>query len=151
VTQRGSTNEAAIELAAAAFRGDLHQVRALLAAGADINLPGSAWTPLHAAIESGHMPTLELLLASGADPDLPIQGSPPLHHAIDVDMDCLLQRLQRAPLPEEIPEPTIVARLLAAGADPARRDSRGQNALEFAEQYGHTRAVTLLRAHTRVT
>lgn len=98
-----------------------------------------------------HSPVVELLLAAGADPNLRFNGMPPLHHAIDVEMDSVLQSLQRVPSADELPEPEITACLLRGGADPRRRDAEGKSALEFASAYGHRRAVALLSCHAQVT
>jgi hypothetical protein len=60
-------------LTCAAARGDVAEVRGLVAGGApteplDVLHPG--WTPLHAAVEHGHEEVVRVLLASGADPDV---------------------------------------------------------------------------------
>ena len=95
--------------------------------------------------------TIDLLLTAGSNPNGTSRGWPALHHAIDMEMDSVLQALQRDPTPAELPEPIVVARLLAAGADPSVRDADGQTAIEFATAYGHTRAVAIMRSHTQVT
>lgn len=51
----------------------LHDImRALISAGADVNLKGrDDWTPMHAAIARGDLVALEILAAAGANPDIP--------------------------------------------------------------------------------
>ena len=58
-------------LGIAADRGDLAVVRALLAGGADINLPSdSGDTPLDEAVDRKHLDVIAELLRAGADPNL---------------------------------------------------------------------------------
>lgn len=68
-------------LALAAAAGDLRRVRALLAAGADVEEPGvvASNAPLHLAASEGHERVVEALLAAGADPQaLTVYGCTPL-------------------------------------------------------------------------
>src|SRR5215813_2030481 len=62
--------EAVVALTWAASQGDLDEVRALVAAGAD---PGTAdydgRTPLHLAAAEGQLEVVRYLLAAGADPE----------------------------------------------------------------------------------
>lgn len=54
-----------------AIRGDLEACQALIAAGADPNIPGEHnYTPLHEAIQGGHVEIVRLFLKSGGDPTL---------------------------------------------------------------------------------
>lgn len=48
--------------------GDCEAIRVLIAAGADINLPGEAgFTPLHCAVEQNHPEAVALLVELGAE------------------------------------------------------------------------------------
>ncbi|ELY1881276.1 ankyrin repeat domain-containing protein [Pseudomonas aeruginosa] len=48
--------------------GDCEAIRVLVAAGADINLPGeTGFTPLHCAVEQDHPEAVALLLELGAE------------------------------------------------------------------------------------
>lgn len=85
--------------------------RWLVAAGADVNRIGSkpAVTALTLACEMQSLDMVGYLLDNAADPDPPRYVESPLHNAL--------------------PSVPIVRRLIAAGADPARR-YKGQTALE---------------------
>src|SRR5512136_1639580 len=84
-------------------RGDAAQIRELVGAGADINLPvGSAdgETPLIRAVTDGELNLVRLLLELGADPNLPAQGP-----------------RSWTPLMFAHEDPAILQQLLDAGAD----------------------------------
>ncbi|XP_051998907.1 BRCA1-associated RING domain protein 1 [Xyrauchen texanus] len=68
----------------AAIKGDLEEVRNLLALGADPNLKDNAgWTPLHEACNLGHLAVVEELLQHGALLNTPgYQNDSPLHDAV---------------------------------------------------------------------
>lgn len=57
-----------------------YPVRALIEAGADVNLIGNVgYTPLHVAAWRNHPEAVEVLLAAGADPGVPCEaGKTPL-------------------------------------------------------------------------
>ncbi len=59
---------------------EYYSARALIEAGADVNLIGNiGYTPLHVAAWRNHPEAVELLLAAGADPDVPCEaGKTPL-------------------------------------------------------------------------
>ncbi len=71
--------KAATPLCEAAGKGDIEQVRSLLAQGADVNtrdyrLYTNGMTPLQCAALNGHKEVVELLLAKGADVNAESQG-----------------------------------------------------------------------------
>lgn len=137
--------------AAAAGRRPLAALQTYLSAGGELYAfqADSNWSLLDAAIELENFPAIDLLLAAGFDVNRRNRGGGlPLLLALDVDIDAACQRLQRQPEVDEFPEPLLAARLLRAGADPTLRDPDGQNALEFAANRGHLRAVALLRQFT---
>nr|XP_055071954.1 BRCA1-associated RING domain protein 1 isoform X1 [Misgurnus anguillicaudatus]XP_055071955.1 BRCA1-associated RING domain protein 1 isoform X1 [Misgurnus anguillicaudatus]XP_055071956.1 BRCA1-associated RING domain protein 1 isoform X1 [Misgurnus anguillicaudatus]XP_055071957.1 BRCA1-associated RING domain protein 1 isoform X1 [Misgurnus anguillicaudatus]XP_055071958.1 BRCA1-associated RING domain protein 1 isoform X1 [Misgurnus anguillicaudatus] len=68
----------------ASIKGDVEEVRKLLAQGADPNLKDNAgWTPLHEACNLGHLGVVEELLQQGALLNTPgYQNDSPLHDAV---------------------------------------------------------------------
>jgi len=79
----------------AAQDGDNHQIRLLLAQGADVNTKvGNGKTPLHVAVENGKIETANLLIQKGADVNAKNSaGITPLHNAAlmgDIKMANLL-------------------------------------------------------------
>jgi len=119
------------ELVAAATNGDVDAVRACLARGDDVNglgmapfptrglslpgmkLPDIATTPIHAAILSRKGDVVDVLLAAGAalDRESPPHFGTALHTAAGVG------------------DPTLVRKLLDAGADPKAKRSTGATPL----------------------
>ncbi len=72
------------QLCEAVDRGDIEQVRSLLADGANVNAIStfSSVTPLYLAVESGNLRIAELLIARGADANVRDEGNAtPLHEA----------------------------------------------------------------------
>jgi uncharacterized protein len=67
----------------AAIRGDVAMIRALLDAGAEINVNGElGYTPLHEAVEQGHAEAVRVLVERGASKDvLTEDGQSPLETA----------------------------------------------------------------------
>jgi ankyrin repeat protein len=99
-------------LCAAACWGFAGIVRALLAHGANPNLPeDEAWTPLRWAAAHGHAGVARELLAAGADPDL------------------------RAPIGDAARRGSLatVRLLLEFGANPSEPDLEGSTAIELAD------------------
>ncbi|XDV30130.1 hypothetical protein PO909_033114 [Leuciscus waleckii] len=80
--KRNHNGETPLHLAA--IKGDVEEVRKLLAQGADPNLKDNAgWTPLHEACNLGHLGVVEELLQQGALLNTPgYQNDSPLHDAI---------------------------------------------------------------------
>ena len=70
---------------AAAYRGDEHMVREIIAAGTDKDVRDSLGaTALHAAVYSKNLMVIKLLLDNGFDPNArdTIHGYTPLHYAV---------------------------------------------------------------------
>ena len=74
----------------------LHPVKALIEAGADVNLVGNqGFTPLHVAAWTDHPDAVECLLAAGADPTLRCTaGATPLDIALKNDFNDIVRLLQ---------------------------------------------------------
>jgi len=96
-----------------AVLGETARARTLIARGASVNRLG--WTPLHYAASRGKLDTARLLLNQGAMPNAPApEGRTPLMMAAYSGSAEMVQLL------------------LNRGADPATRDSRGQDAADWA-------------------
>lgn len=118
------------DVIAAARAGDAVAVRALLAAGADVDArQGDGATALHWAAHRGDPALAEALLAAGADVDAAnALGATPLW------------------LASQNGDARLVARLLAAGADANVRLKMGETSLMSAARSGSAEAVRLLLA-----
>ncbi len=115
-------------LADAVMKGDRAAVRTLIGEKVDVNAPGTDGTPaLHWAVRTDDLETARLLLSSGADAKLP-------------------NRLVLTPLPIAAGNgrATMLAGLLAAGADPNATDPTGETTLMTAAKVGVLDAVRLL-------
>lgn len=67
VNQVGNSGDRPLHVAS--VRGDLDEVAALVAGGADVNAPGDlGYTPLHEAAAQGHISVVKFLLDHGAWP-----------------------------------------------------------------------------------
>jgi ankyrin repeat protein len=136
-----------VALRKAAAEGDGERVRALIAAGADVNattwgddygsrpagpLPsGPARTPLVNAVHAGHAGIVHDLLAAGARADLPsVDGAHP-----GISLLTLAVWSGSA---------DVVQALLAAGADPRREDAFGRTPLLYAARMRNRPIVDLL-------
>jgi len=110
-------------VALAAFFGQAAAVKALIAAGADVN--AAAKNPLkvaalHAAVAGGKLEILTALLQAGADPNAQQQqGFRPIHEAGT--------KANRA----------LAELLLSHGADPSLPNDTGTNAIDLAHEKGH--------------
>ena len=80
---KATDGAAETELHAAAWAGDLDEIRRLTAEGSNVNHIDSAGeTPLHGAAAWGHANAVQLLLSLGADPNVAeTHGLTPLHWA----------------------------------------------------------------------
>ena len=114
------------------MRNDVEAVRALLADGADVDVPrGDGMTGLHWAALNGNAEIAGLLIGAGADLDAATRlgAHTPLHVA------------------GKEGHGEIVAILAEAGADVAAVTETGATPLHFAAAAGVMRAVTTLLAH----
>ncbi|MCK9283496.1 MAG: ankyrin repeat domain-containing protein [Rhodocyclaceae bacterium] len=104
----------------AAYRGDLENVKKLVAAGADVHPAG--WTPLLYAAFQGKAAVVRYLLENGAQVDAPAPNGQ--------------TALMLATLGNYV---DVVDVLMAAGADMAIVDLQGQSAAEVAHRAGNNR------------
>jgi len=111
-------------VALAAFFGQPAAVKALIAAGADVN--AAAKNPLkvaalHAAVAGGKLEIVRTILEAGGDPNAQQQsGFRPIHEAGT--------RANRA----------LAELLLNHGADPSLPNDTGQTAIDLAHEKGHS-------------
>jgi ankyrin repeat protein len=111
-------------VALASFFGQPAAVKALIAAGADVNLHaknGLKVAAVHAAVAGRNMEAIKAVIAAGADVNAQQQaGFRPFHEA-GANGNRALAEL-----------------LLAHGGDPALTNDNGQNAIDLARSKGHT-------------
>ena len=141
-------------LRGAAYNGQVGDVKRLLSAGTDPNVPNhGGLTAVHHAALKANAFVLELLLEAGGDPDAASSdGNIPLHFAASFEFERFSQQAIRVLLdygaaPDLFNEAGqsplhLVARrhrselsivhLLGAGADPNRTDRRGDTPLHYA-------------------
>ena len=153
------------DLTTAVRAGDVARVRALIAAGADVNVPqGDGATALHWAAHRNDPETAVLLIAAGADVDAAnALGATPLWLAAANGSAPIVARLLEAGADPNVTlrmgetplmgaarggSLPVVARLLAHGADPnAAERERGQTALMWAAAQRHAGVVRRLARH----
>lgn len=104
-------------LVTACLQGDLRAVTSAVDAGADVNKPSMAGTPLQIAAREGHVEIVRFLLKSGANPD----DNPGLF-------------VGRTPLQEAIMKNhyDVVVALVEGGADVNKKNTNGRTPLDFA-------------------
>lgn len=109
-------------------KGDLEEVRSLIAAGANVDTQtADALTPLHYAARSGHGEIVGLLLRHGADLNArDIGGDTALHKALWSN------------------HPDVAERLIAKGADVRAEDINGETPLHIAAGAGRNDIAKLL-------
>jgi hypothetical protein len=120
------------ELLKAAERGDTNSVKALIAAGADVDARArDDMTCLMKAARNGHTDTVKALIAAGAD----VNAHERLHDWTALKMASWGGHAE------------MVKALLAAGAyvNLYTGSSHCPSALKYAEKYGHTQVVELLK------
>ena len=110
-------------VALAAFFGQPAAVKALIAAGADVN--AAARNPLkvaalHAAVAGGKIEIVKAILEAGADPNAQQQAGFRAIHEAGTKANRALAEL-----------------LLAHGADPTLPSDDGKNAIDLAREKGH--------------
>lgn len=160
----------------ACWRGTLDCIEALLDAGADINCNKAGQPPLHQAIRrgrhEGRLEVVNVLVAAGADVSKPgFNGATALHVACSLAKPCP-QTIQimldagadvnawssrrdgfKTPLHEVLEQPgcsqEVFERLLAAGADPNLKNSKGYTPLGAAKNMGYVDLVARFQACAR--
>ena len=128
--------EDARRLAEAVWAGNVAQVKALIAAGVDVNRADSTCDPpLHLAIEQMEVEVARLLIAAGADVNRKLgKGWTPLAHAVDVESDAAAQE----GLTIDQVSTALTEMLLSAGATPC------EHAIELAQKYGNHKVLLLI-------
>lgn len=135
----------------AAYLGDLEMVELLISKGADLDAVDPSYgTPLHLAAEQAHVEVVEFLLGSGAQVNAssPSWWHTPLHRA---SWGPVARRFGQAandfgadPNPDYT---TIVALLIAEGAELNVQDQEGETPLDQAIEGGSAETVALLKKH----
>ena len=123
-----------IQLHAACFGEDPHDVQCLLDAKTDVNHVSSAgYTPLHIAVMKSNIDLVSLLLNQSLNINvMSIDGQTPLHVAADTGNE------------------TVIQKLLAQKADPSLKDARGNISLHLVVQPKQETKPRLLKTRTRV-
>jgi len=164
--------KSALHFAIECIPRDMGIVKALLGAGANVNLSDDDdWTPLHYASRWGDAEVAKLLLDRGADVSLPdSEGDLPIHIATRYGNEEMLRVLLNAGSNPNIKDGSaktplliaviwghvgIIKLLLKAGVEVDARDSRGRAALHYLDQHGdHPQtqeiALALLKAGASV-
>jgi ankyrin repeat protein len=138
-------------LICAASHGDAHVVRALLDAGADVELTDNpAETALRLAAAFGYPEVVDLLVAAGARPQSIIEAAAigdlsanDLNALSEFDRACVLRA---ASVNERL---DVIDQLLAAGT-PIDAEVDGQPAIYWAQQRGRSSAVAHLKKRAAV-
>jgi ankyrin repeat protein len=121
----------------AAFFGQPAAVKALIAAGADVNTAATnalKVAAIHAAVAGRNMEVVKAVLAAGADPNAPQQqGFRPIHEAGS--------NANRA----------LAELLIAHGGDPSLTTDDGKSAVDLARDKGHAEFADWLAAQRPAT
>lgn len=140
-----ANNDKRTALMAAAMRGDEPLVKMLLDAGAEVNAKDKQGeTALFDAVRYGHLPVVRMLLDAGADPNVKNQL---VVNAVDSGYTPLMYAARRGLVPNSSSVRDwldIVKALLAKGANPDIRSTRGTTALSVAQDYGNQDIAALL-------
>ena len=144
------------EIHTAAMRGDVEQVKALLAADPDLvsSKDERGWTPLYFAAASGHKDVVELLIANKADINAFNQNFTPLHAAVmnrhpDV-ADLLIASNAQVTIFDAAAGGYLEIVKSQLKTNPALlsvTDDTGWTALQYAARNGHLDMVKLLLAN----
>ena len=156
-------NQDGSPLIAAAARGDAAIVRALLAAGADVNR-ADTWgrTALFGAAHGGHEEVCRVLLAAGAKANVVSRGhSTPLQYGVEAGSLPIVEMLLKAGAPVDEPGVTgftpfmsavadkhfeIAKTLARNGANINATDWKGQTVLQWAQKQKRDDIAAFLRA-----
>ena len=157
-----SMNETEELLLRSAFNGNLAQVQAMVAKGADVNLTApKGRTPLMLAASNGHESVVEFLVGKGADVNARDSGGQTallyaskrsfndtakflIEHGADVNAQNKKQRVSSLMLAAVWDNVDLVRLLLKYEADPNLTDVFGRTAKVLAQQKGNTEVVELL-------
>ena len=150
------------QLRRAAIKGDVEQVKVLLAKGSNLRYRHGGWTVLMFAVKEGHTDVVRTLLGSGADPNDKSEskeGAAPLTIAAEHGHFEITQLLLNngadvngrndhgntaLMYAAEYNHPDIAQVLLNAKADTALKDNDGETALMIAQRKNHTEIINLL-------
>ena len=120
--EQDSRNE---RLRVASFAGDLHEVEAMIQAGADVNAVRSDHTtPLWFAAAKGRLATVKILLQHGADPSLADKDGalPVMLAAQEGHLDIVTTLLESGPSDGSATDPATAATLIYIAARKGRAD-----------------------------
>lgn len=152
------------QLSKAATRGDLAEIKSLIAEGAKINSSDALGrTPLHMAAFYSRPKTTALLITNGADVNAKDRvGMTPLHAAVlagDLqEVELLLNNkadikaasetgMTPLHLAAAIGKNTIAAALIQRGADPQATDRGGSTPAAYAIKNNHPKTASLLQQY----
>jgi ankyrin repeat protein len=107
----------------AAAEGDVDQVKDLLGAGSEVNVPDAqGWTPLHFAAQASSAAVAELLIQAGAEVDATDHhGNSPLYRAVFNSRG----------------DGSVISILRKAGANASHSNSYGVTPLSLARSIGN--------------
>lgn len=161
-TEKMTHNEILVE---ACQFGDLSAAKNAIANGADVNVNGGDYTPLHWATQEGHIEIVGVLLDNGADINShDKEGFTALQKAVGEDYPHIVRYLlnQGADINDccdghGTPLHTACAYgrlecaniLLSAGADASIKDNEGKVPVEYASLYGHREIFETIKQKTQ--